>query len=122
MRKFLAGVLALVLAGCTSAEQFKSNADSYIGSTEANLIAQMGPPANAYDAGGTKFLSWSWNRNVPVAGVAPTYQTSCYGYNCTTTAYGGTPNYNVSLNCTLIFAVEGGIVKSWRSTGNNCRS
>lgn len=47
----------------------------------------MGPRHSSYGANGISFLSCEWNRGTPLAGVAPTYQTSRYSYNCTTTTY-----------------------------------
>ncbi|WP_295135390.1 hypothetical protein [uncultured Reyranella sp.] len=93
-----------------------------MGQPEAVLISHWGPPQSSYETGDVKFLSWQNQRNIPIAGVAPTYSTSCVGTNCTTTSYGGSPGYNLSMRCTVIMTVEGGIVKSWRWQGNDCKA
>lgn len=121
MTKILALLVAMVLAGCGTTEQFDRNLDSYIGKSDSNLMLALGPPQQSgVGDDGVKFLAYSWNRNVTIPGTAPTYTTTCYGYNCTSTPIGGTSAYNVNLNCRVIFAVHEGIVRAWRRSGNNC--
>lgn len=122
MKAIFAIVLAVVMTGCATTEQFEKNLNSFVGQPETALIANWGPPQNAYETGGVKFLSWSNQRNVPIPGVSPTYQTSCVGTNCTTYAVGGSPGYNVNMRCTVIMTIQEGKVTNWRYQGNDCRA
>ena len=101
-------------------EGYEKILESYVGGPESDLIGRWGPPDAAYETGGVKFLSWTDRRTIPVSGTAPSYSTSCYGANCTTTAIGGSSGYNINMSCKTVFTVAGGIVTSWRYQGNDC--
>lgn len=119
--KILAILVGLVLAGCGSTEKFDANLNSFIGKSENALLMAWGPPqASGVGDDGVKFMRWSQARNVTVPGTAPSYSTTCFGLNCTSTPIGGTPDMTVNLNCSVIFAVHEGIVRAWRRSGNNC--
>ena len=122
MKIISAIMLALVMAGCATTEQFETNLNSLVGQPETVLISQWGPPQNFYETGGVKFLSWSNQRNIPIAGTAPTYNRSCVGTNCTTISYGGSPGYNLNMHCTVVMTVQNGKVTNWRYQGNDCKA
>ena len=115
-------LLSLVLAGCATEGKYQTVLNSWMGSDELDLIRSWGPPQQAYETDGHKFLVYSNDRNVVVPGTAPTYQTSFIGNTAYTNSYGGTPAMNVNLSCTTTFEVVEGKIFNWSYRGNDCTS
>lgn len=115
-------LLPLLLSGCATEAKYEGVLQSWIGSSELELIQKWGPPQQAYDAGGHRFLTYSSGGNMYLPGTAPTYQTTMVGNTAYTNSYGGTAAMNVQLSCVTTFEVIDDKISSWRWQGNNCVS
>src|SRR5258708_39745373 len=102
MSRRLCSVAALTMAtiGCATQEGYEKVLSSYVGSTEASLLAQWGPPDTFYSSdASTKYLTYSKSQSGYVPGVPPTYQTSCSFGFCPTFPIGGSPAYSYTQTC-----------------------
>jgi hypothetical protein len=116
-------VLTLATIGCATQEGYEKVLSSYVGSTEAALLAQWGPPDTFYSSdASTKYLTYSKSQSGYVPGVPPTYQTSCSFGFCTTLPIGGSPGYSYTDTCKTSFKIVGGTITSWRYQGSACRA
>ena len=116
-------ILAAATIGCATQEGYEKVLSSYVGSTEASLLAQWGPPDTFYSSdASTKYLTYSKSQSGYVPGVPPTYQTSCSFGFCTTLPIGGSPGYSLTDTCKTSFTIVGGTITSWRYQGNACRA
>ncbi len=118
--KPIALLFVAALAGCATTEGYKQMLDSWLGAPEVALIRQWGPPLRSYDSGGSRFLTYSEERNMVIPGTAPTYKTSFIGNTAYTTTTGGTPATSVTYGCETTFEIEDGRVVAWRAQGNDC--
>jgi hypothetical protein len=95
--RLIALALLATLTACSTQAKFEQNMNSYVGSSEANLVSQMGPPQNSYTVDAhTKILTWS-QRGHAMMGTTP-----------------------VSLSCDVNMTVVDGRVERWTSRGNQC--
>lgn len=121
MKKVLAITAILsVLVGCATTANYEKILSSWVGSTELDLVRKWGPPHQAYEAGGRKFLVYSSSRNVYLPGTAPSYTTTVIGNTVYTNRVGGSPGQNIGLSCQTTFEVSGERIVSWRWQGNDC--
>lgn len=120
MKRFSVVVLTLMLASCATTAKYEKILNSWVGDDELNLVRSWGPPQQAYEAGGHKFIVYSNDRNVFVPGQAPTYQTNVIGNTAYTNSYGGSPAMNVNLSCTTTFETADGKILNWSYRGNDC--
>lgn len=117
------GVIALaILGGCASEAKYKEVVSSYVGSSEANLVAQWGVPHSTYRADdGTKYLVYRRARTYTVDGTPPTYETRRTGAGTySTTAVGGTDSVTLTGQCTTTFKVVDGTIRGASYKGNQC--
>lgn len=122
MRGWIAAAAMVALTGCATQAKFKEGMDSWLGSTEGNLVSTLGPPMSVYPTGdGGKILSYSRGGNMQMPG----------SLNSTTRVYGNTaytqtnvmPGANIQLWCNVNFTLDSrGIVQQWNSNGNHCVS
>jgi hypothetical protein len=115
-------IFTLVISSCVTTAGYKKIVDSWVGSSELELIRSWGPPQQAYESGGVKFLAYNSSRNVYLAGTAPTYTTTYIGNTAYTSSSGGTPAQNLNLNCQTTFEISDGKIVSWRFQGNACKA
>tara|TARA_Y100000114_G_scaffold141887_1_gene148004 strand:- start:181 stop:549 length:369 start_codon:yes stop_codon:yes gene_type:complete len=121
MNKAIAALLlATVLFGCRTTEQFNADLDEWVGHSVHELIASWGPPTRAYKSGGREYLTWVEAGSVTIPGSPPTYQTTVYGNTAYTTTYGGTSPTTVDLSCEVTMIIVNEAVSSWQYKGNNC--
>ncbi len=120
MYRMLAVVGAIAVSACATTAGYEKLLNSWVGSTELDLVRKWGPPVQSYEAGGRKFMVYSSQRNLHIAGVAPTYQTNVIGSTAYTRAVGGSPASNISLACTTTFELANSHVVSWSYKGNDC--
>lgn len=113
-------VAALTLAGCVSPAKYARMVQGWTGASEAALVRSWGPPTNSYEAGGSRFLSYSWTDRQDVPGVAPTYRTTVNGGVARSSPVGGLPAYTVETACITTFEVVNGVVASSTFRGNGC--
>ena len=123
MKKGLSWLLAVVaLTGCATAEKYEAILNTFVNQPERSLIHGWGPPASVYESCGDKYLTYQDSRTAYLPGSAPTYQTQVIGNTAYTSSYGGSPGFIAHMSCKTTFTVVGGMVKSWRYEGNNCRA
>lgn len=119
---FSALILMASLLGCATTAKYEKVLNSWIGSEEVELIREWGPPQQSYESGGVKFLAYTSGRNVYMPGMAPSYTTTYIGNTAYTTPVGGSPGYNMSMQCVTTFEVAQGRIVRWRWQGNDCKS
>lgn len=122
MVRGLSIVCLLALSACATTAGYEKLLNSWVGAQEIDLVRSWGPPEQAYETGGRKFIAYTSRRNVYMPGVAPTYQTNVIGKTAYTTAVGGTPAMNISKSCMTTFELEGSRIVSWSYKGNDCRA
>lgn len=120
MYRWYAIVGAIALSACATTAGYEKVLNSWVGSQELELVRSWGPPVQAYEAGGRKFIMYSSQRNVYIPGVAPTFRTNVIGTTAYTTAVGGSPASNISKACTTTFEIDNTRVVSWSYKGNDC--
>ena len=117
----IVAIPALFLAGCIATTSgYQQMVDSWVGAPENALIAQVGPPDRVYSSGGSKYLTYVASGAAYMPPVAPSYTTTVIGNTAYTNPYGGSPGYNISLNCETTFMVRGETIQSVSFKGNNC--
>ena len=91
MFRYLAIVAVFALSGCATTAGYEKVLDSWVGAQEVDLVRSWGPPVQAYETGGRKFIVYSAKRNVCLPSLSPTYQANVVGDTAYTTAVGGSP-------------------------------
>lgn len=135
-RIILITLVAVVSAGCATTAGYEKILNSWVGSSESNLISSWGPPQSTYvlDDGG-KVLSYDNKRNIQIGGYATITPITTYNngtingdlnanFNSTSTTYvpTRTPVQSISMVCITRFAVRNGVVQTWAWQGNDCRA
>lgn len=127
MKRPMALAITLLLAGCANMatqEEFKRQADMWIGSNVDDLILKLGPPTStAYLSDGKRVLQWARSQtsvsgggSVPV--TAPVLVNGNWGQ---TTQQRSMPVSSSTIECTLNVAVsQKNIIQSWTADGNGC--
>lgn len=122
MKHFLTFGAALLLTGCATSAKYEAALDTWVGSTELELVKAWGPPMHSYETSGSKFLAYSSQRSAYMPGTSPSFTTSYVGGNAYTTTAGGTRGFNIPLSCKTTFELIEGKVSSWSYEGNACTS
>jgi uncharacterized membrane protein len=122
MFRYIPIIFLLVLSACATTAGYEKMLDSWVGAQEIDLVRSWGPPAQAYEAGGRKFIAYASQRNVYVPGTAPTYQTQVVGNMAYTRAVGGSQAMNIGKSCMTTFELDGTRVVSWSYKGNDCKA
>ena len=119
----LAAALAASVIGCATQEGYRAVLDSYLGSSEASVIAHWGPPDRAYSSDAdTRYLTYSRSESGYIAGTPPSFQTTCSFGSCTSIPVGGSPGFSYTNACATYFKLVRGRVQSWGFRGNACRA
>ena len=119
----IAAALAAATVGCATEQGYKERLNSYVGGSEASVLANWGPPDRVYDSDAeTRYLTYARSSSGYVAGVPSSFQTSCSFGLCTSTPVGGAPGYSYTNSCTTFFKLVRGTVQSWGFRGNACRA
>ncbi len=113
-------ILMLALAACATTAKYEKILNSWVGAEELDLVRKWGPPQQVYESGGVKFLTYTSSRNVYIPGTAPTYTTTYIGNTAYTTETGGSPAYNIGMQCVTTFEIMQGRIVRWRWEGNDC--
>jgi hypothetical protein len=119
-KRFLLLAIVGFIGGCATSGKYETVLDTWIGSGEVELVKAWGPPQSVYEAGGSKFLTYSTRRNMQVPGVMPSYTTTTIGNVPHTTYNPGFPGYDLHLSCDTSFEISQGRVVNWRWQGNDC--
>lgn len=121
MKKIIC-LLFLFLVGCATTANYEKILNSWIGASEIDLVRTWGPADNQFNSSGIKFISYQKNGAVYIPGTSPTYTTTMIGNTAYTTTSGGSPGYNIHLNCKTTFEIKDERVINWRWEGNGCKS
>lgn len=115
-------ISAIVLTSCATTANYEKKLNSWVGSSELNLVQSWGPPVQSYEAGGHRFLVYSSSRNIFLPGTAPQYRTTFVGNTAYTNQVGGTAAQSIDLGCQTTFELSDGRIRSWRWQGNDCKA
>jgi len=107
MRPILVALL-LVALGCATTKKYERVLQSWVGSTENQLIASWGVPTRTYENGGMKFLEYTRSSGMMMQA----------NYN----PYVGYQGQAHSKYCTTTFTVNNDRIISWSWQGNTCKS
>ena len=111
-----APVAALVLAGCAIGPSLAEQMSAYVGRPESVLVAQMGVPNRKIEVDGTTYFAYVQRSYHYQPGFAPPVYPGFYG-----PFYG--PYFPPSAyvdQCTVTFAIQDKMVKSFTLRGNAC--
>lgn len=122
MFRYLVLASSALLSACATTAEYERILNSWVGVQEIDLVRTWGPPIQAYETGGRKFIVYESRRNVFIPGTAPTYQTNVVGNTAYTTAVGGSPAMNIGRSCVTTFELDGAKVVSWTYKGNDCKA
>lgn len=120
MKRIAAALLLILLAGCATTAKYEKVLNTWVGSSEKDLVRKWGPPQGVYESDGTRYLTYNSSRNLFMPGVAPTYTTQYVGNTAFTSASGGMPAQNIAMSCQTTFELTNGLITSWRWQGNDC--
>ena len=121
MKKALAlTAVMIILTGCATRANYEKALNSWVGSTEIDLIRKWGVPQQFYETGGRKFLVYSSSRNMHIPGTPPSHTSTVVGNTTYKNRVGGTPDRDIELTCKTTFELENEKVVSWRWQGNDC--
>lgn len=116
-------VVVSLLGGCATEEGYKKALDTWVGSTEDELVSAWGPPSNVYNSPSKiKFLTYHDSQTVFVPGVAPSYNTTFIGQTAYTNRIGGTPSRTLNYSCSTTFEIRHDRIRSWSFKGNSCKA
>lgn len=116
----LAFALTTGVTGCATTDGYAAVLQTYMGASERELIANVGPPQSVYEAGGTKYLTYSSAWQGQYGGTAPSYRTTLIGNTAYSTPVGGTGPVTVTWACDTTFVIENQVVVNYSFKGNNC--
>jgi hypothetical protein len=120
MKALILVVIAFVITGCATHENYKKILDTWVGQSEADLIRSWGVPINSYDAGGNTFLVYQTTRQYTTQGQPSTYSTYNVGNTYYTQEHKGYSSQSYERSCVTTFELLYGTIISWRSQGNDC--
>ena len=110
-----APVVALVLAGCAVGPSLAERMSAYVGRPESALVAALGVPDRKITVDGKTYFAYVERSYSYQPGFVPPYPGFYVPY------YG--PFFQpdtYTRQCTVTFALEGGMVKSFTLRGNDC--
>ncbi len=114
--------LVFLLTGCATEAKYGEMLDTWMGSSESQLISQWGAPASVYEADGAKYLTYRNSASGYVPGSPASYQSTVIGNTVYTNRIGGTSGFMINRWCDTTFTVKGGVIIHWSWQGNGCRS
>lgn len=106
--------VSLFLCGCEMGRNYGKTLDSWLYSTEDELIAQWGLPSQVYNSGTKKYLVYQRSRVYYGFDKSPRYETTYNPYLRTMTTKKVEPPAH---HCTTTFTVEDGVIKHWQYKG-----
>ncbi len=113
-------ILGLFITGCTTKQDHEDILNSWLGSSEEDIVTSWGPPNGFYENGDTRYLTWSESRSGVIPGTPTTYTTTNYGGIVTTSTNYGTAPIIVNTNCSITMIVQSGSIVNWTYKGNSC--
>ena len=110
------------LVGCATTEGYVKLVESWVGTSEIDLIRHWGAPDQTYKSGDSEFLVFNSYRSVYLPGTSPTYTTKIIGNEVHTTTSDGTPARNLNYSCETTFEISNELVVGYNFKGNDCRA
>ena len=95
-------IAAVALSGCATTSGYEKKLALFYGISEIDLIMLLGTPQQVYEAGGRKFLTYSFSKSVMVPA--------------------GEGSIENTKSCQTTFEVEKGIVVGSTWKGNACKA
>jgi hypothetical protein len=114
-----AGLLLLLLvAACTPGPTLQQQLSTFIGRSEADLVAQLGVPVRTHEAEGRRFLQYEQRRTVAMA--EPGLYRPYFGPWGPRWGYVPPPPSYAVFACDITFALREGRVESFTFRGQGC--
>ena len=110
-------VVLLFLSGCITKAEHEDTLNSWLGSTEQEIVSSWGPPNGFYESVDVRYLTWSNNSQSMVGGYGSYSYTDLYGNVYTSP---GVPPTIVNNSCDITMKVMNEVIVSWSYEGNNC--
>ncbi len=121
-RKILTILIVVLLCACASKAKYQAALNTWLGSTENQLISQWGVPQQVYESGKSKYLVYSRSRTVYIPGSRGTQQTTFVGATAYTHTYGARDPVLYDADCVTTFEIINGKIYSYSFRGNDCMS
>jgi len=118
MKIILSAFFILIVSSCTSLQsyeerqkKFSETINTWVGSSDGDLIKIWGVPTNVYRTGDTKYLTYRNSRTSVDSSLSPCFTEYCYPTIDTNV---------VNYSCEITFTVINQKITTWRAKGNNC--
>jgi hypothetical protein len=111
-------LLLMLVAACTPGPTMQQQLSTFIGRSEADLVAQLGVPVRTHEAEGRRFLQYEQRRTVAVA--QPGLYGPGYGPWGPRWRYAPPPPALATVGCDITFALREGRVESFSFRGQGC--
>jgi hypothetical protein len=118
MRRAFLLALLLLAAGCAQGPTLQQQLSTFVGSSEADLVAQLGVPVRVHEAEGRRFLQYEQRRTVAFA--EPGLYRPYFGPWGPRWGYVPPPPSYAVLGCDITFALREGRVESFSFRGQGC--
>ena len=113
-------LLAYAIAGCTTKQEHEAILNSWLGSTEKDIVTSWGPPDGFYEVEHQRYLTWKYSSTVVIPGTPSNTKTTNYGNYVSTWTTPGRPPVVVDSNCSITMIVQFDAIVSWSYKGNSC--
>lgn len=120
MSKRAISLLLAAVAGCATTPKYEAMLERWVGMPEDTLVRAWGPPDRVYDGRSVRTLTYHRGSPPVAPGAAQVYYASPVGMRTASAA--GTPPMALNSACITTFEVAGGVVRSWRWQGNDCKA
>ena len=111
MKYIILTLLTIILSSCATQIELENSLESWVGSSELDLIDAWGPPTRHYATDDLKYLTWDNRTQYVIPGGSYDYGNG-YVHN--------TPAMLENLNCDVTMIIKDKRISSWRYEGNNC--
>ena len=119
--RLLAPALLLLLAGCAQGPSLETRLSTFVGQSEADLVAALGVPTGVHEADGRRFLQFEQRRTVAVAGPPTPYFGPFHGPRGARGGYWPAPPAYAVVGCDLTFELRDRRVAAFSFRGEGCR-
>lgn len=119
MRRAALFLLPALLAACAQGPTLDQRLSTFIGRSEADLVAALGVPVRTHEVEGRRFLQFEQRRTVEVA--QPGMYRPSYGPWGPRWGYWAPGSSYAVVGCDLTFTLRDGRVESYSYRGEGCR-
>ena len=113
--------LPLLLIGCAQGPTLETRLSTFVGQSEADLVAQLGVPSRVHEAEGRRFLQFEQRRTVAVAAPPAPYFGPLHGPWGPRRGYWPAPPAYAVVGCDLTFELRDQRVAAFSFRGEGCR-